>query len=190
VAAGSQAAAAAAPAASMTALTYTLPLLLCPDWQDVTPAPNSVIDLLLRAKNKETGQGLTDVQIAAQCNTIIAGKAARGGAPQGTALPKGTAQDSTQGLLVTPPCHDLPLLPGRACSRLRDVCQRAVICHLLPGHPPRSRGSTAGRDRRVWRRQGARSCCRARAACPFGIQGCRFSKPSSLLHELAVPLPL
>ncbi|KAL4419504.1 hypothetical protein ABPG77_002290 [Micractinium sp. CCAP 211/92] len=38
----------------------------------VTPAPNSVIDLLMRATNKETGQGLTDVQIAAQANTLIA----------------------------------------------------------------------------------------------------------------------
>lgn len=41
--------------------------------QGVTPAPNSVIDLLMRATNKETGQGLTDVQIAAQANTLIAG---------------------------------------------------------------------------------------------------------------------
>jgi hypothetical protein len=94
---------AAAAAASMTALTYTLPLPLCPDWQDVTPAPNSVIDLLLRATNKETGRGLTDVQIAAQCNTLIAGKAARGGALRGAAC--STAQHSTaqQGLLVPPP---------------------------------------------------------------------------------------
>lgn len=37
-----------------------------------TPAPNSVLDMLMRATNKETGRGLTDVQIAAQCNTLIA----------------------------------------------------------------------------------------------------------------------
>lgn len=41
--------------------------------QGVTPAPNSVLDMLLRATNKETGRGLTDVQIAAQSNTLIAG---------------------------------------------------------------------------------------------------------------------
>ncbi|KAL4451808.1 hypothetical protein ABPG75_007470 [Micractinium tetrahymenae] len=41
-------------------------------YKGVTPAPNSVIDMLLRATNKETGQGLTDVQIAAQANTLIA----------------------------------------------------------------------------------------------------------------------
>lgn len=48
--------------------------------QGVTPAPNSVIDMLLRATNKETGRGLSDVQIAAQANTLIAGAgpAARG----------------------------------------------------------------------------------------------------------------
>lgn len=40
----------------------------------MTPTPNSVIDMLLRATNKETGRGLTDVQIAAQANTLIAGE--------------------------------------------------------------------------------------------------------------------
>ena len=46
----------------------------------MTPAPNSVIDMLLRATNKETGRGLSDVQIAAQANTLSAGAgpAARG----------------------------------------------------------------------------------------------------------------
>lgn len=38
----------------------------------MTPAPNSVLDMLLRATNKDTGQGLTDVQVAAQSNTLIA----------------------------------------------------------------------------------------------------------------------
>jgi cytochrome P450 len=48
------------------------------DWADqnpykgVTPAPNSVLDMLMRATNKETGRGLLDVQIAAQSNTLIA----------------------------------------------------------------------------------------------------------------------
>jgi hypothetical protein len=41
--------------------------------QGVTPAPNSAIDMLLRATNKETGKGLKPVQVAAQCNTLIAG---------------------------------------------------------------------------------------------------------------------
>lgn len=41
-------------------------------YKGVTPAPNSAIDRLLRATNKETGRGLTDVQIAAQANTLIA----------------------------------------------------------------------------------------------------------------------
>lgn len=30
------------------------------------PASNSVIDMLLRATNKETGEGLSDMQVAAQ----------------------------------------------------------------------------------------------------------------------------
>ncbi|EFN55959.1 hypothetical protein CHLNCDRAFT_57715 [Chlorella variabilis] len=41
-------------------------------YKNVTPAPNSVIDMLMRATNKETGQGLKDVQVAVQCNTLIA----------------------------------------------------------------------------------------------------------------------
>ncbi|KAI7837525.1 hypothetical protein COHA_008661 [Chlorella ohadii] len=41
-------------------------------YKGVTPAPNSVLDMLMRATNKETGRGLTDVQIAAQSNTLIA----------------------------------------------------------------------------------------------------------------------
>ena len=41
-------------------------------YRGVTPAPNSVIDRLMRATNKETGGGLTDVQIASQCSTLLA----------------------------------------------------------------------------------------------------------------------
>lgn len=41
--------------------------------QGVTPTPNSAIDMLMRATNKDTGRGLMDVQIAAQSNTLIAG---------------------------------------------------------------------------------------------------------------------
>ncbi len=40
--------------------------------QGVVPSENSLISLLLRATNKETGRGLTDKQIAAQVNTFMA----------------------------------------------------------------------------------------------------------------------
>ena len=49
-----------------------------PEWVErnpyrgVTPAPNSVINMLMRATNKETGGGLTDMQVASQCNTLLA----------------------------------------------------------------------------------------------------------------------
>ncbi|PSC70657.1 cytochrome p450 [Micractinium conductrix] len=41
-------------------------------YKDAVPAAGSVLDMLLRAINKETGHGLTDVQIASQANTLIA----------------------------------------------------------------------------------------------------------------------
>ena len=40
--------------------------------QELVPAENSLVSLMLRAKNKETGQGLTDKQIVSQSNTFIA----------------------------------------------------------------------------------------------------------------------
>ncbi|GAB4819482.1 hypothetical protein N2152v2_006528 [Parachlorella kessleri] len=42
-------------------------------YKDTLPAENSVIDMLMRSRNKETGAGLTDMQIGAQCSTVIAG---------------------------------------------------------------------------------------------------------------------
>lgn len=44
-------------------LTWALPRQKV---QGVMPASNSVIDMLLRATNKETGEGLSDMQVAAQ----------------------------------------------------------------------------------------------------------------------------
>ncbi|KAK9820625.1 hypothetical protein WJX72_012453 [[Myrmecia] bisecta] len=40
-------------------------------FKDVMPARNSIIDMMMRAKDKLTGAGLTDRQIAANCNTLI-----------------------------------------------------------------------------------------------------------------------
>ena len=48
-----------------------------PPMQGVTPAPGSALYMLLSANNKETGTGLKDVQIAAQCHTLIAGARCR-----------------------------------------------------------------------------------------------------------------
>ena len=40
--------------------------------QGVVPSENSLISLMLRAKTKETGRGLTDKEVAAQVNTFMA----------------------------------------------------------------------------------------------------------------------
>ena len=40
--------------------------------QDAVPADNSLVSLMLRTRNKETGAGLTDLQVVAQTNTFIA----------------------------------------------------------------------------------------------------------------------
>lgn len=40
--------------------------------QDAVPKDNSLICLMLRTTNKETGKGLTDMQIVAQSNTFLA----------------------------------------------------------------------------------------------------------------------
>ena len=40
--------------------------------QDAVPAGNSLVSLMMRAKNKETGRGLTDKQIVAQSYTFLA----------------------------------------------------------------------------------------------------------------------
>ena len=40
--------------------------------QDAVPADNSLVSLMLRTRNKETGTGLTDLQVVAQTNTFIA----------------------------------------------------------------------------------------------------------------------
>ncbi len=40
--------------------------------QEVIPADNSLVSLMLRTRNKETGAGLTDLQVVAQTNTFIA----------------------------------------------------------------------------------------------------------------------
>ena len=106
--------------------------------QDVTPAPNSVIDMLLRATNKETGQGLKEVQIAAQCNTLIAGKPGTGLGQVPVKLLCSPGQHASWCLLGFPClalsfcCGTACLLAGR-CSRLRDVCQCTGFCHILPG---------------------------------------------------------
>ena len=39
--------------------------------QDAVPADHSVISLMLRTTNKETGMGLTDMQVVAQSNVFI-----------------------------------------------------------------------------------------------------------------------
>ena len=40
--------------------------------QEAVPADNSLVSLMLRTRNKETGAGLTDLQVVAQTNTFIA----------------------------------------------------------------------------------------------------------------------
>ena len=40
--------------------------------QEDVPADNSLVSLMLRTTNKETGRGLTDKQIVAQTNTFLA----------------------------------------------------------------------------------------------------------------------
>ena len=40
--------------------------------QEAIPADNSLVSLMLRTRNKETGAGLTDLQVVAQTNTFIA----------------------------------------------------------------------------------------------------------------------
>ena len=42
------------------------------------PSDKSLISLMLRATNKETGRGLTDMQVAAQVNTFMAAGASVG----------------------------------------------------------------------------------------------------------------
>lgn len=82
--------------------------------QDAVPAAGSVLDMLLRAINKETGHGLTDVQIASQANTLIAGAAAAPG---------------------TPACmHPLAGQGSKGQGSL-DVTECRVRCFTWPFHP-------------------------------------------------------
>ena len=136
--------------------------------QDAVPAAGSVLDMLLRAINKETGHGLTDVQIASQANTLIAGAAAAPGTPACMHPLAGPGQQRAgQSGRHRVPCEVLhmalppPLLntstprpckrPSSVRSRLRDVSQRAGVCCVLPSHSPRGRGPSCGRDKRLWR---------------------------------------
>ena len=57
------------------------------DLQGDVPTDNSLISLMLRAKNKETGRGLTDKHIVTQSNTFLAaGESRRARKPGGTVL--------------------------------------------------------------------------------------------------------
>ena len=66
--------------------------------QEAVPADNSLVSLMLQTRNKETGAGLTDLQVVAQTNTFIAAGAAQLSSLQFLTTAWGTAMKLHEGV--------------------------------------------------------------------------------------------